>query len=100
MWQTQWLALGVLATGAMVFWAYLLPDRRVYLTAGLSAIGYVAMALTAPGVERVTEAGETVAAPVSVTIQLIAGLLGVLSLVVIFLYRLGEYPPPEEQIDS
>jgi tetrahydromethanopterin S-methyltransferase subunit C len=100
MWWSTWLAVGVLATLSMTSWALLYPEERVYLTAGTSAIGYLTMAWTAPGVQRVTQSGVTVDAPVSVVVQLIAGLLGVLSVVVLFLYRLGEYPPPDEELQT
>lgn len=93
--ELRWMALGVFAVGAMVVWAVILPDRRVTLTASLSFIGFAVMALTAPGVERITETGATVAAPVSEPVQLLVGILAFLSLAVVFLYRFDEYPPEE-----
>lgn len=93
--EARWMALGVVAVGAMVVWAVVLPDRRVYLSAGTSFIAFAVMALTAPGVERLTETGSTVAAPVSEVVQVLIGVFAVLSLAVVFLYRFDEYPPEE-----
>lgn len=95
MWEAHWLGLGVFGTLWTVIWIYAQPYERVYFSAGMSFIAFSTMALTAPGVERVTESGAIVAAPVSEELQLVTALLAVLSLVVLFLYRLDEYPPPD-----
>lgn len=95
MWHVYWLALGAFSTLMTLLWLVVSPYERVYFTAGMGGVGWVLMALTAPGVSRLTEAGTTVQAPVSEPLQLFVGLLGFLSLVVVVLYRFDEYPPPD-----
>jgi len=95
MWLQLWLALGSFAMTMTLFWGWWSPTKRVYFSAGFGALAWLTMAWTAPGVERMTDAGETVSAGIGLPVQLFAGLLGVLSLAVVFLYRFNEYPPTE-----
>lgn len=94
--QIYWLAIVGYGFAMLMLWIWQQPADRVYFTAGTGAIAFLIAALTAPGVERVTETGERIAAGPGLTVQIFLGLLGLLSLTTIFLYRLDEYPPTEE----
>lgn len=94
---TVWLALGVFASVLTLLYLVVTPRQRVYFTSGFAGIAWLTMAFTAPGVQRMTESGEVVTAGLGIPIQYFVGLLGLLSLTVTILYRLGEYPPPEKE---
>ena len=94
---TYWLVLGVFGSAMLLLWIWLLPRKRVYFSAGMSAVSFALMAISAPDVEKLSQNGDIVDAPVPVTVQLLLGLLALLSLTVLVLYRLDEYPPPQEQ---
>lgn len=96
--ESRWLLLVVGATLCLLSWLVVLPSRRVYFSAGFGGILYGAAFFAAPGVERLTESGETVAAPVGPVLQYLMLVLAVLSLTVLFLRRFGYWPPePEKQ---
>lgn len=92
-----WLLLGVFGSAMLLLWIWLMPRKRVYFSAGMSAVAFALMAISGPSVERLTQTGDVVDAPVPVTIQLLLGLLALLSLTTLILYRLDEYPPPQDQ---
>jgi len=96
MFLVMWVALGAFALLMTLFWAFWSPDERVYFSAGFGGLAWLTMAWMAPGVERMTDAGEVIGAEIGLPIQMLTGLLGVLSLVVLFLYRFDEYPPVDD----
>jgi len=96
--QLYWFALGAFSLTMTLLWLVVLPRRRVYFTAGMSALGWLMMAFTAPSLIRITETGSTVSTPPGTFLQLFVGLLGLLSLSVLVLFRLGEYPPPTDEV--
>jgi ABC-type phosphate transport system permease subunit len=93
--ESRWLLLVAAATAALACWLLLYSDRRVYFTAGLSGGLYGIAFLTAPTVERMTEAGSVVEAPVGPVFQVLLAVLAVLSLTVVALRRFGAWPPDE-----
>jgi len=95
-----WLALGAFATLLTTYWLVIQPRERVYFTAGMSGLAWLTMAYTAPSVQKMTETGQAAAYEIGLTVQFFVGLLGILSLLVVILYRLGEYPPPEDAIEA
>lgn len=99
MYLSVWYALGAFATLMTLFWLVLQPQQRVYFTAGFSGLAWLTMAFVAPGVQRMTESGQTVDFEIGLVVQFFVGILGIMSLLVVVLYRLGQYPPPEDAIE-
>lgn len=96
-----WYALAAFGTLNLLFWAYFQPSTRVYVSAGFSGATFLVLALTAPNVETLsTELGETIATPIPVTVQLLVGMLGALSLAVVWLFHAGLYPPEANTEDD
>jgi len=93
--ESRWLLLVGAGTACLVCWLLLFSDRRVYFTAGLGGACFGIAFLTAPTVERMTETGSVVAAPVGPVFQVILAVLAVLSLAVVGLRRFGAWPPDE-----
>lgn len=98
MWETHWLGLAAYAFAMTVVYLVVQPEERIYATAGTGAVAWLMVALTAPGVERMTESGAIVDVPAGLIVQLFAAILGALSLLVVFLYRAGLYPPPNDDL--
>lgn len=94
--ETYWLALAIYAFAMTIVYLVVLPEERVYFSAGTAGAAWIFAALTAPTVERLTETGDVVAAAPGTVVQLFAAVLGLLSLLVVFLYRAGLYPPPDD----
>lgn len=95
--QIYWFALAAFATLCTWTWLVVEPEEKVYFTAGLGAAAWTFLALTARGVERSLEAGGMEPADAGVIVQLFIGILALLSLLVIVLYRAGLYPPPDDE---
>lgn len=88
---SQWLALAGAAFVLTLVWTVVQPDERVYVTGGLSFITWSLAALTAPGLQTVSNgdvlaAGSSILAFVSVAFAAVSG-LAVLG------YKTGLYPP-------
>ena len=92
--QTYWYGLGVLALIMTMTWLHLEDSEKVYFTAGIGGTAWLLMSLTARGLERLTETGTTVPADAGVLIQLFTGIMALLSLLVVVLYKSELYPPP------
>ena len=99
MWIVYWLALAVFASGATYSYAIHTPQSRVYLTAGTASVAWGILAITAPAVTTLTDAGDEVAMGAPAELQLFVTGLAVFSLLVLVLYYLGLYPPESASND-
>lgn len=88
---SQWTALAAMSFVLTLVWTALQPDDNVYVTAGLSLLGWGACALTAPGL-RVASGGQLLdaAAP---TLSFVSLAFAALSALAVLGYRTGHYPP-------
>lgn len=94
----HWYALGALATIFTLTWLFLV--RRIYVSAGMSALLWGAMTLTARDLTGRLDGGGTFDAS-SPVLQFVALLFAVLSVLAVVTYRWGLYPPERaEQEDD
>lgn len=94
-----WLSLGAFATLMTLTYAFILPDERVYFSAGLAAVAWGVMSMSAQNLTRLTDQGKTEGVETP-SLQFFTFVLALLSLLVLILYRFGEYPPETEPGDE
>lgn len=87
-----WYALGAFATLLTLVYLVVLPNERVYMTAGLSGFAWSVMALTARNLTQYTDSGSSIAVEFP-ELQYFVGGLAFLSYFTVLLYHFGEYPP-------
>jgi len=93
--ESRWMVLAGAGFLLFLFWVFIFDDHRVYVSAGLSGVLFGVCTLTAPGVEALAQDGTMVAAPIDESVQFIA-VLALLSLTVVYLRRLGKWPPEKD----
>lgn len=93
MWIVYWLALGIFASLCTYSYAIKAPNTRTYLTAGAATAAWAIMAIVAPAVTTLTDAGESVAVAAPTELRLFVTGLAVFSALVFVLYWVGLYPP-------
>lgn len=87
-------AVTLIATSA---WALLARKRAVYLTSGISFVGYAWLSLVGADVALVTRSGAVVwLRETLVSVQYVALALAIISLLVFTLRLLGAYPSPSD----
>jgi len=95
--QAQWFALAGMSMLLTLVWLVVQPDENVFVTGSLSFAGWALSTVTAPGIEVITQSGETVAAGSS-TLAFVALAWAILSALATIGYRTGHYPPdPAEE---
>jgi|APHM01.1.fsa_nt_gi hypothetical protein len=88
---SQWTALAAMSFILTLVWTTIAPKENVYVTAGLSLLGWGACALTAPALE-VASGGELLAAGAP-TLSFVSLAFAALSALAVLGYRTGHYPP-------
>jgi hypothetical protein len=93
---SQWTALAAMSFVLTLVWTTVAPDRNVFVTAGLSLLGWGACALTAPGLQVVS--GGVVLEAGAPTLSFVALAFASISALAVLGYRTGHYPPsPAEE---
>lgn len=92
-----YFAVAIVTLVATASWAILAQQRAVYLTSGLSFVGYAWLALVGADVAIVTTTGDPVwLRETLASVQYVALALSIVSLLVFTLRLLGAYPSPQE----
>ena len=90
-------ALGAFASILTLAWLFL-DDRRVTFTSGLSFTLWAYLALSTGDLTVFDPTGGQTPAPLPDEYRMILALLAMLSLLAFILYRVGIYPPTEENV--
>lgn len=85
------MALAAMSFVLTLVWTTVAPDENVYVTGGLSLLGWAGCALTAPALQ-VESGGELLAAGAP-TLSFISLAFAALSALAVLGYRTGHYPP-------
>ena len=88
---SQWYFLAGVAFVLTIVWAVVLPDERVFVSAGLAFLAWALAALTAPGVQTVSN-GEMIAAG-SPVLAFLSLAFATVSGIAVLGYKTGLYPP-------
>lgn len=92
-----YFAVAVVTLTATACWALLAQKRAVYLTSGLSFVGYAWLSLVGADVAMITTSGDRVwLRETLASVQWVALALAIVSLLVFVLRLLGSYPSPDE----
>lgn len=95
--ELHWFALTAFAFFMSVAWLFI--ERRITTTSALAGATWALAAVSGGDLTRITQDGTEVAVEVGV-LQYICTLMALLSLLVLILYRFGEYPPgPDDPIN-
>lgn len=93
-WQSQLYLLAALGGVATLVW---MAEQRIYAAAGVSTLCWSVIAMTAAQIQTYTLSGKSVT-QTGQWVQLVAGLLAGLSLLVIVAAYFGHYPPQEDDL--
>jgi len=95
---SQWLALAGMSFVLTLVWTTIQPTERVFVTAGLSVLGWGACALSAPGLRAAS--GGTLLDAGAPTLSFVSLAFAALSALAVLGYRTGHYPPDnaEEEV--
>jgi uncharacterized membrane protein YfcA len=97
----QFYAAGAALVAIAATAAYLYrPTERVPVSGSVAFLLWGVVGLQGGDVERVTESGSTVAAPIPDELRFVAVALSVLSLLAVVLWSMGVYPPEREGADE
>lgn len=88
---SQWTALAAMSFVLTLVWTSLQPEKNVYVTAGLSLLGWAACALTAPALQ--VESGGQLLNAGAPTLSFVSLAFAALSALAVLGYRTGHYPP-------
>jgi hypothetical protein len=88
--------IAIAATGAFLY----RPEERVPVSGSVAFLLWGFLGLQGGDVERITDSGSTVAAPLPDELRFIAVALSVLSLLAVVLWTMGVYPPESEGEDE
>lgn len=95
-----WYGVALLATLMTVLYL-LLPERQVTLTSGIAGFAWAFAAIRGGSLTILNQDGTETAATTTDALQLLTGVLALVSFIVWILYRYGEYPPdPPGQTSS
>jgi len=93
----MFFAVAVVTLSATAMWAVLARQTAVYVTSGLSFVGYGWLAIVGADVAMISQTGETIwLRETLASLQFVALALAVVSLVVFSLRLFGAYPSPNE----
>lgn len=99
MYQTYFLAAGAIALSATAAYLYR-PGERVPVSATVAFLLWGVIGLQGGDVEKITDSGSMVAAPLPDELRFVAVALSVLSLLAVALWTMGVYPPEREGEDE
>jgi hypothetical protein len=88
-------AVGTVALVSTAMWAILARETAVYVTSGLSFVGFSWLAIVGADVAMVTESQTIWLRTTFASLQLVGLALAIVSLVVFVLRLFGAYPSPE-----
>lgn len=93
----MYFAVAVVTLSATAMWAILARETAVYITSGLSFVGFSWLAIVGADVGMLSPTGEVVWMRTTLaSIQFIALAMAVVSLVVFSLRLFGAYPSPSQ----
>jgi hypothetical protein len=93
----MYFAVAVVTLSATAMWAILARETAVYVTSGLSFVGFSWLALVGADVGMLSPTGEIVWMRTTLaSIQFIALAMAIVSLVVFWLRLFGAYPSPNQ----
>lgn len=92
-----YFAVAVVTLVATAMWAILARETAVYVTSGLSFVGYAWLAIVGADVAMVSASGEIVWMRTTLaSLQFVALAMAIVSLVVFGLRLFGSYPSPTQ----